>query len=172
MEVYNNCVSITHARKRRRKSIRRTRLGNRNVWARPIVLTRARSATAGESELRFHFILHNSSFRFSVRRPAVGSSDWLGASYPSRSLLLKALNQRLRKRTRCQPSACLCHHIVVPRPCCQSVCGTDDLAGKRARKECRINEPRNDAVGVPIGVTIADAKTAGEECLLQSLPPV
>src|SRR5437660_11740455 len=40
-------------------------------------LTRRSSATAGGSELCFHFILHNSSFSLSVRRPAVGSSDWL-----------------------------------------------------------------------------------------------
>src|SRR5438094_8868307 len=51
-----------------------------------IGLMRIRSATAGKSELRFHFILHNSSFSLSVRRPrrsslaktfGVGSSDWL-----------------------------------------------------------------------------------------------
>src|SRR6266576_4150806 len=41
-------------------------------------LTRRSSATAGGGELCFHFILHNSSFSLSVRRPAVGSSDWLG----------------------------------------------------------------------------------------------
>src|SRR6266550_5413866 len=43
-------------------------------------LTRRSSATAGGGELGFHFILHNSSFSLSVRRPAVGSSDWLGLS--------------------------------------------------------------------------------------------
>src|SRR5437879_1166230 len=40
-------------------------------------LTRWSSATAGKSEPCFHFIVHNSSFAFSVRRPAVGCSDWL-----------------------------------------------------------------------------------------------
>src|SRR5438034_11794856 len=35
------------------------------------------SATTGGSKLCFHFILHNSFFSLSVRRPAVGSSDWL-----------------------------------------------------------------------------------------------
>jgi len=42
-----------------------------------ICKTRKSSATAGESEHCCHFIFHNSSFCFSVRRPAVGSSDWL-----------------------------------------------------------------------------------------------
>src|SRR6476646_9851029 len=41
-------------------------------------LTRQSLATAVESELCFHFILHNSSFSLSVRRLAVGSGDWLG----------------------------------------------------------------------------------------------
>src|SRR6266576_7133671 len=41
-------------------------------------LTRRSSATAGGGERCFHFILHNSSFSLSVRRPAVGLSDWLG----------------------------------------------------------------------------------------------
>src|SRR6266550_3245961 len=41
-------------------------------------LTRRSSATAGGGELCFYFIFRNSSFSLSVRRPAVGSSDWLG----------------------------------------------------------------------------------------------
>jgi hypothetical protein len=40
--------------------------------------TRTRSATAGERELCFHFILHNSSFSLYSRRPAVGCIVWLG----------------------------------------------------------------------------------------------
>src|SRR5213592_3730718 len=43
-----------------------------------IGLTRKSSATAGGAELCFHFIVHNSSFSFSERRPAVGCSDLLG----------------------------------------------------------------------------------------------
>src|SRR5437870_13763486 len=48
-------------------------------------LTRRSSATAGGSELCFHFILHNSSFSLSVRRPAVSWSNWLDrlATIPS-----------------------------------------------------------------------------------------
>ena len=45
-----------------------------------ISLTRTSSATAGESELYFHFNLHNSSFSLSVQRPVVGWSAWLGQS--------------------------------------------------------------------------------------------
>src|SRR5215510_14946671 len=33
---------------------------------------------AGDSVIWFHFILHNSSFSFLLRRPAGGCSDWLG----------------------------------------------------------------------------------------------
>src|SRR6266480_7747695 len=125
MEVYNNCVSITHARKRRRKSIRRTRLGNRNVWARPIVLTRARSATAGESELCFHFSLHNSSFRFSVRRPAVGSSDWLDGCVPCNvrvalgAVHIKREQQAQRERKKRQQEGCNPQRDHANRSCPQ-----------------------------------------------------
>jgi hypothetical protein len=54
-------------------------------------LTRKSRATAGESELRVHFILHNSSFSLSVPRPArllannfgVRCSAWLGVPFTS-----------------------------------------------------------------------------------------
>src|SRR5437667_12262693 len=42
-----------------------------------IGLTRRSSATAGGSELCCPFSLHNSSFSLLVRRPAVGSGDWM-----------------------------------------------------------------------------------------------
>ncbi len=51
---------------------------SRSAISTRIDLTRNSSATAGGGELCFHFILHKSSFSFSVRRPAVGWSAWLG----------------------------------------------------------------------------------------------
>jgi hypothetical protein len=45
------------------------------------------SATADESELCFHFILHNSSFSLSVRRPAVRSIAWLDMAFASQLAL-------------------------------------------------------------------------------------
>src|SRR6266550_8052121 len=54
-------------------------------------LTRRSSATAGGGELCFHFILHNSSFSLSVRRPAVGSSDWLDDRRRAASILSMSL---------------------------------------------------------------------------------
>ena len=82
------------------------------------------------------------------------------------NVLLKAIHQGLRKGTRRQPSARSRHYIAVRRPCRWSLRDVDDLARKRVSQKCRINEPRNNAIGVPIGVTVVDAEAAREQCLL------
>jgi hypothetical protein len=56
-------------------------------------LTRKSSATAGGSEVCFHSIFHNSSITLSVRRPAVGSCDWLDAWGRSRKTHLTNIVQ-------------------------------------------------------------------------------
>jgi hypothetical protein len=59
-------------------------------------LTRTSSATAGDSGICFHFILHNLSFSLSVRRLDVGRSAWLGYRF--------AVRWRCQEEPRCNGS--------------------------------------------------------------------
>src|SRR5207248_6174242 len=63
-------------------------------------LTRIRSATAGGSELYFHFILHNSFFSLSVRRPA----GWLHRLVRPLSLFLSRHQRRMSFHPLAAPS--------------------------------------------------------------------